>query len=143
MPAVYEKLGIKFQYPENWKLDEGEALEGEQSVSVYSPGGAFWSVMLHPHSQAPQELVDTALETMQQVYDELDAEVVEETIGEVELVGCDMNFYCLDLTNTAAVRSGRTPLATLLIFWQADDRELAEVEAVFKAITLSLLGNAD
>jgi hypothetical protein len=141
MPATYEKLGIKFQYPENWALDEGEAMEGEKSVSVYSPGGAFWSVMIHPRWQTPEELVDAALRTMKQVYDELDAEVVEETIGQVELVGCDMNFYCLDLTNTAAVRSGRKDDATLVIFWQSDDRELADVEAVFRAITLSLLGN--
>jgi hypothetical protein len=139
VPASYHKLGINFQYPENWTLDEGEALEGARSVSVYSPGGAFWSVMVHPRSQAPQELVDTALATMKEVYDELDAEAVEETIGEVELVGCDINFYCLDLTNTAAVRSGRTPHATLVILWQADDRELNEVEAVFQAITRSLL----
>jgi hypothetical protein len=141
MPATYEKLGIRFQYPDNWTLDEGEALEGEKSVSVYSPGGAFWSVMIHPPLQAPEDLVDAALRTMKEVYDELDAESVEETIGEMELVGCDMNFYCLDLTNTAAVRSGRTDEATLVIFWQADDRELAEVESVFRAITLSLLGN--
>jgi len=141
MPATYEKLGIKFQYPDNWTLDEGEALEGEKSVSVYSPGGAFWSVMIHPRSQAPEELVDAALKTMQQDYDELDAEAVEETVGQIDLVGCDMNFYYLDLTNTAAVRSGRKDEATLVIFWQADDRELAEVEAVFRAITLSLLEN--
>jgi hypothetical protein len=139
MPATYEKLGIKFHYPENWSLDEGEALEGEKSVSVYSPGGAFWSVMIHPPWQAPEELVDAALQTMKQVYDELDEETVKESIGKVDLVGCDMNFYCLDLTNTAAVRSGRTEGATLVIFWQADDRELPEVEAVFHAITQSLL----
>ena len=141
MPATYQKLGIRFQYPDNWSLDEGEALEGEKSVSVYSPGGAFWSVMIHPRWQAPEDLVEAALRTMREVYDELDAEAVEETVGETELVGCDMNFYCLDLTNTAAVRSGRIGESTLVIFWQADDRELAEVEAVFRAITLSLLGN--
>lgn len=141
MPAIYQKLGIRFQYPDNWSLDEGEALEGEKSVSVYSPGGAFWSVMIHPRWQAPEDLVEAALRTMREVYDELDAEAVEETVGETELVGCDMNFYCLDLTNTAAVRSGRIGESTLVIFWQADDRELGEVEAVFRAITLSLLGN--
>ena len=139
MPGKYQKLGIQFQYPETWKLDEGEALEGENSVSVYSPDGAFWSVMVHPPSQSPQELVDTSLATMRQIYDDLDAEAVEETIGGAELVGYDLNFYCLDLTNTAVVRCCRTPAGTLLIFWQADDRELAAVEAVFRAMTLSLL----
>jgi hypothetical protein len=141
MPATYEKLGIRFQFPDNWTLDEGEALEGEKSISVYSPGGAFWSVMIHPKWQAPRELVDAALKTMREVYDELDAEAVEETVGQTDLVGYDMNFYCLDLTNTAAVRSGRTDESTLVIFWQADDRELADVEAIFRAITLSLLGS--
>lgn len=139
MPATYQKLGLTFQYPDTWALDEGEALEGEKSVSVYSPGGAFWSVSVHPTSQGPQELVDTALNAMKQVYDELDAEAVEETVSETELIGCDINFYCLDLTNTAVVRSCRRDKNTLLIFWQADDRELAEVESVFRAITQSLL----
>ncbi len=139
MPAIYQKLGLNFQYPDTWTLDEGEALEGERSVSVYSPGGAFWSVMVHPPAQAPQDLVDTVLAAMKQEYDDLDAEAVEETVAEVELVGCDINFYCLDLTNTAVVRSCRTADSTLLILWQADDRELKEVEAVFRAITLSLL----
>ena len=37
MPAVYEKMGIRFMYPDNWTLDEEEALHGNQSVSVYSP----------------------------------------------------------------------------------------------------------
>lgn len=139
MPAYYDKLGIKFQYPENWTLDEGEALEGKQSVSVYSPSGAFWSVMVHPPSQAPEDLVDAALRTMKQEYDELDAEAVEEAIGDLEWIGCDINFYCLDLTNTAVVRSARTPRATVLVLWQATDVELEEVQAVFQAITSSLL----
>ena len=27
MPAVFDKLGIRFLYPENWTLDEQEAFE--------------------------------------------------------------------------------------------------------------------
>lgn len=138
MTAYYDKLGIQFQYPESWALDEVEALEGEQSVSVYSPSGAFWSVMVHPPTQAPEELVDAALRTMKQEYSDLDAEAVEEAIGELEWIGCDINFYCLDLTNTAVVRSARTERSTVLIFWQATDRELEEVVAVFQAMTRSL-----
>lgn len=138
MTAFYDKLGIKFQYPENWTLDEGEALEGEQSVSVYSPHGAFWSVMVHPPTQAPEELVEAALHAMKQEFDDLDSEAVEESIGEMEWVGCDINFYCLDLTNTAVLRGARTPRSTVLVLWQATDRELEEVEAVFNAMTRSL-----
>ena len=48
MAAIFDKLGIRFLYPENWKLDESEALEGNQVVTVYSPGESFWSIMIHP-----------------------------------------------------------------------------------------------
>jgi len=139
MAAIFDKLGIRFAYPENWTLDESEALAGNQVVTVNSPGGSFWSVMIHPPAVAPEKLVATALKAMRQQYDELDAEAVEETIAGHELVGYDMNFYCLDLTNTAQVRSYRTPDAAYVIFCQADDREFAEIEEVFRAITFSML----
>lgn len=139
MPARYEKLGICFEYPENWTLDEKEALEGQESVTVYSPGGGFWSITLHPPDVNPQELVDAALVAMRQVYQDLDAEPVIEQVGPLEMVGCDMNFYCLDLTNTAMVRGFSTPLATLLVFFEAEDREFEQIEPVFRAMTRSLL----
>jgi hypothetical protein len=50
-----------------------------------------------------------------------------------------MNFYCLDLTNTALVRGFRTADATCIILYQAEDREFATVEPVLRAMTTSLL----
>jgi hypothetical protein len=138
MPARYAKLGIQFQYPENWTLDESDAIQGDYSVSVFSPGGAFWSIIKHPRSTSPRQLVEAALQAMRQEYDELDADPVDETCGTQTLVGCDINFYCLDLTNTAMLRAFRTTQASYLILCQADDCEFQEVEAVFRAITRSL-----
>lgn len=139
MPAVYEKLGIRFQYPENWTLDEVEALEGNNSVTLYSPAGGFWSIMIHPQGTPPAELVEAALAAMRQQYDDLDADPVAETVEGRDLVGYDMNFFCLDLTNTALVRSFSTERATYVVLYQADDLEFADIELVFRAITLSLL----
>lgn len=139
MPQVYKKLGIHFQYPDNWTLDEQEALEGNHSVSVYSPGGAFWSVALHPLSANLPELLSSAVDAMREVYPQLDAEAVEEEIAGQELSGYDMNFYCLDLTNTASVRGKRTDNANLIVFCQAEDREFNQIEPIFRAMTTSLL----
>lgn len=139
MPAVYEKLGIRFQYPENWSLDEKDALDGENAVAVYSPGGSFWSVVIYDASLPPEELVEAALTAMRQEYDNLDAEQVREAVAGQKLVGYDLNFYCLDLTNTALIRGIRRGDATYLIYSQADDREFADLEQVFRAITASLL----
>ncbi len=139
MAAIFDKLGVRFLYPENWQLDESEAMDGNQVVTVYSPGGSFWSLMIHPAGASPAKLAATALKAMRQQYDELDAEEINEEVAGRDLVGYDMNFYCLDLTNTAQVRSYATDEAAYVIFYQADDREFAEIEPVFRAITISLL----
>lgn len=139
MPSVYEKLGIRFQFPDNWTLDEKDALQGDNSVTVYSPGGAFWSVAIHSSAVRPKEMCAAALKAMRETYEQLDAEQVEETVGGRDLFGYDLNFFCLDLTNSALIRAVTTERGNLLILCQADDREFAEVEPVFRAMMHSLL----
>ncbi len=144
MPHTYNHLGVRFQYPDNWRLDnsEGEAeseLGDTHTVSVSSPGGAFWTLVQYPPSLDPAESVNTSLNAMRDVYPDLDAEIVDEEIVGHRLRGYDLNFICLDLTNTALIRGFRTATASFLIFCQADDRELELVSRVFKAITTSLL----
>ena len=87
----------------------------------------------------PGELVTAAMEEMKKEYDNLDAEVATEQFAEQETIGYDLNFYCLDLTNTAHIRSCRTENATYLVFYQAEDREFEKVGPVFKAMVTSLL----
>ncbi|MBN8627659.1 MAG: hypothetical protein J0M17_19450 [Planctomycetes bacterium] len=141
MPATFNKLGLQFVYPDNWSVDETEALEGAASVTVYSPGGSFWSVSLHPRETPPQELVRSAVKALKQTYDELDAEDVTQDLAGKHLIGSDVNFYCLDLTNTAQVRAFAAPNYNVVILCQADDREFAEIEQVFQAMTFSLLSH--
>ena len=141
MPAIFDKLGMRFQYPENWKVETDAPASGNQTVSVYSPDGAFWTVMSYRPDADPMELARTALVAMQNEYDELDSEEVSEEIGDVELVGFDLNFYCLDLTNTAWIRAGSNEAKTFLVICQAEDREFEEVLPVFQAMTASLLAN--
>ncbi len=49
-----------------------------------------------------------------------------------ELVGYDLAFYCLDLTNTAHVRSLRVAHTTYTIYCQAEDREYEQLKKVFR-----------
>ena len=139
MVAQFKGLGIHFLYPDNWTLDQSQATRDQRTVTVQGPGGGFWSVALHPASVEPQELLDTALKAMRQVYDSLDCEAQTEQLEGHELVGCEMNFYCLDLTSTAWFRTLRRPNATILIHCQAEDRELEQLAPVFAAMTRSLL----
>ncbi len=141
MPAKYEKLGIAFQYPENWTLDEEDAISGRGSVTVYSPGGGFWTVALHPESADPSKLAQAAVDAMKGEYEGLEVEEAREDLAGHELSGFDLNFFYLDLTNTARIRSFRGDNGTYTIFWQAEDRELANIQRVFEAMTISLLAN--
>lgn len=140
MPARFDSPGISFQYPDNWTLDEEDALAGSRAVTVYSPGGAFWSVSVHPGSVDPIELAKAALKAMKQEYRELDAEEAREVVAGRELVGFDLNFYYLDLTNTARIRCLKLDPDCYAFFCQAEDREFEEIQLVFHAMTVSLLG---
>ncbi len=141
MPSVYDKLNIRFQYPENWTLEADDVSSGKQAVSVYSPGGAFWTVVTHQVDTNAAEIAETALQAMRDEYDELDSEETREEILGVEIIGYDLNFYCLDLTNTAWIRVGCSSKAMYLIICQADDREFAKMAPVFQAMITSLLSN--
>ena len=142
MPAIFKKLGISFSYPENWELDEADALEGARSVTVNSPGGgAFWTVSVHSRITDPAKLAKAAVKALREEYDSLEAQPIRENVAGWELLGYDFNFYCFDLTSTAAVRSVRTKWATYTVYYQAEDRELAEIEDVLQAMTLSVLAS--
>jgi hypothetical protein len=139
MPALFNRLGISFQYPENWTLDDSDAILGRRSVTVFSPGGAFWSVTMQTEQADPEKLSEAVVDSMKQEYGGLEADAVEETIADHTLHGYDLAFICLDLTNTAQVRSCRVAHTTYTIYCQAEDREYRIVQRVFEAMTLTLL----
>jgi hypothetical protein len=141
MPATFNGLGIQFQYPDNWKLDDSDAMLGRKSITVYSPGGAFWTVAVHSGTADPGKMVEAIVKTMQKVYEGLETEEVCETIAGHDLMGFDLSFFCLDLTNTAQVRGIQLGNTTYTIFCQADDAEFKTLKLVFLAISTSLLNH--
>jgi hypothetical protein len=137
MPAIFDHLGVQFQYPEGWALEAGDEADGEE-VTVFSPGGAFWSLTIHDDGE-PTELMDVVVQAMREQYDELDSEAIEDSIAGQELSGFDLNFYCLDLTNTAQIRAFQRGAKTYLMIWQAEDREFDAIAPIFRAIATSLI----
>jgi hypothetical protein len=141
MPNTYDKMGVRFLYPDNWTLDQGEAVAGSASVSVYSPEGSFWSIVLDGPSVDPADLSLAALTALKTEYEGCDAAPVSETLAGQEVHGYEVNFFCLDLTSTAVIQSFRLRQATCLMICQAEDRDIARHEPVFRAMTTSLLVN--
>lgn len=142
MPAHFKQYGISFQYPENWTLDEEEMEdlpEEHRAITVYSPGGAFWTVTVHPQNADPKKLAAAAVKAMKEEYEGVEVEDASDTYLNRDLIGYDFNFIYLDLTNTAKIRGLKSPDATYTIFCQAEDREFEAIHKVFEAMTVSLL----
>lgn len=139
MPAEYNNRGIRFQYPENWRVEEDDLWAGHHSVTVYSPEGAFWSVSIHDRDTDPQKLAEAAIAAMQQEYDGVEVASAPLTVGERKLLGYEMNFFLLDLICTAQVHSVRTEQGTYVFFAQGWDREFEKYAQVFLAMTTSCL----
>jgi hypothetical protein len=138
MPAHFHRSNLNFLYPENWTLDEDDA-SGDLSVTIYSPGGGFWSVAVHHGSIGPLNLANTALEAMKKEYNDLEVQQVDETIADRKLTGYDLNFFLFDFTNTAQIRSLKCNNAIYVILCQAEDSEFEQIHRVFQAITISML----
>jgi hypothetical protein len=80
---------------------------------------------------------------MRAEYRDLEQESSYQLVAGKKVHGYDLAFYCLDLTNSAFVRSFRTPVATYVLFYQAEDRDFRQLEQVFAAITKSFFDSLD
>jgi hypothetical protein len=139
----FDRFGLSFDYPDNWSVDTDDAADRYATVTVYAPEGAFWSVSGHAPGGDPRELAAAVVGQMKREYQELDSEPVTDTIEGRALPGFDLNFYCLDLTNTAQIRTLSTPFAVYLLICQAEDREWESVSQVFAAMTTSFVNQVD
>lgn len=139
MSSVYENQGLRFQYPENWTIEESRDEDGALQLTVSSPNTAFWSLSVYPERRDVRLLLEEVLQAMQAEYPELEHEAADHWIEKTPLAGYDLNFYYLDLTNTAIVRVFQIKDSTCLLLAQAEDHELEVAEPVFQAMMSSLL----
>ena len=139
MPAIYENLGIRFLYPENWSIVDEERDGWPRSVTVQSPETSFWTLLVYPPRQAIGPIIDHVIESIRETYEELEVLEAKETIGDIATSGVDICFFYLDLLVEAKIRVLSTPSATLLWHCQAESREFDKMEPVFQAIAVSLL----
>ena len=148
MSKRYDNSGLRFLYPENWTISDETQGERLRSVSLQTPTGGFWIAQIHAESD-PHQITLQVLKTMREEYEQVEAEPVVESLAGRDLVGFDMQFCCLDLLVGASVRSvplgskGSNGKLTLLVMYQAEDREYDRLKPVFEAMLMNLLENLD
>ena len=137
MALLFDEHGIRFRYPENWRL-EREENEAGWTVSLQSPGTAFLVLSVNEEMPEVETMAQTALEALREEYPDLEADECVDSVGGQPALGHDIRFFSLDLTNTCWVRSFASAAGTVLLMWQINDLELDENEAVLRAICASV-----
>jgi hypothetical protein len=137
MAARFDDGGIRFQYPENWRLEREENDTG-WTISLQSPGTAFMMVCLREDLPTPDQVAEAALDALREDYPELEADDCVDNLAGQPAIGHDIRFISLDLTNTCWTRSFYSSEGTVLVLCQANDLELEEHEPVLRAICKSL-----
>lgn len=137
MPQMYDDHGIRFQFPDEWELNE-DLNDNELSISINSPGTSFWSLTVDFENRSPEMLVKSAIDAFRQAYQDVDSYTVESKICGRPTVARDLDFLWLELTNSAFLRAFRTERFSALVLYQETDHELEESLPILELITHSL-----
>ncbi len=118
---TYDNHGVRFDYPASWEVEVTE--DGEVvSVAVSIPDGLGF-VVITTDTACPDPALASAeaLEALREEYPNLDSNQVMEVINGQTTIGHDVEFFTLDMTNSAKIRCFRTPRRTVLCFGQWSD----------------------
>ncbi len=135
--AQFHDRGIRFQYPDNWRLEREESEEG-WTVSLQSPGTAFMMICVREDMPAAEDMAESVLDAFRQEYKAVEVDELTGSIAGQPAVGHEIHFLSFDLTNTCWTRCFNCEAGTVLVLCQANDMELDDEAPVMHAICASL-----
>lgn len=141
MTAHYQTDGLSFEYPADWELSTEQLADG-LSIMVSGVGTTFCSLLLMPERPAVATVLKNAMSAYHESYDEIDSEPVECRIADRPAKGHDVDFYCLELLNSAWIRAFRTGRYTVFMMFQSGFDE-PDARSIFDAICASVDCNAE
>lgn len=142
MPTAFAQDGISFQFPENWQVDRQETDSG-WTVALQSPQTAFFLVSFDGDMPETEQMAQSALDALREEYTEVEADPRVESVAGQPAIGFDIRFISFDLTNSGWARSFYSAAGTILLYWQANDLELEDIEPVLRAISASVTVEED
>ena len=87
MPAVYQHLGVRFLYPENWSVQDEEPDDWPRTVTLQSQHTSFWSLYVYPPGHEARAAVTEVIDSIRELYEDLEVLPAKETtvfLGEFE-----------------------------------------------------------
>lgn len=129
---------VSFRYPADWEVsaeDDG----GAWTVSLQSPGTAFFVVSLRPEMDDAGQLAEETLAALRAEYKELDAEAVVVSLGGWPSLGHDVDFLTVDTPTLCLTRCVNTTAGPVLFLAQVSELDRATAEPVLRAILDSVV----
>ena len=133
----YSQHGIQFAYPDIWELHE-ESEGDDITISLAPCATSFWTIRIMPECPPPPHVVESCITAFKEEYDEAEISESKVVISDMPAYARELEFVCLELTNSVGLASVRTSDFTLLIWWQGTDHELEEFCPVFDYLTRSI-----
>lgn len=129
--------GVRFEYPDIWEVAVDET-EGDVIVTVTVTETCFWLLRILRSCPTPPEVIESCLTGFREEYDEVEETTPDTSLCDLPAAAADVSFVCMDLLNSAALRSVRSLNHTLLVWWQSSQSELEEAQAIFDHMTASV-----
>lgn len=143
---VSEGDAVRFAYPKNWFVQEAPWTSDSKAITVNNPDGYFWMISIFPAGTDPDAAAKEVLHSMRREYSQLEDTPTHRIIADHFLTGYEMNFFYLDLVNTAIVLSLETEERSYVIYWQYCDilavtDDEYDFEDIAEAMTYTFLKN--
>ncbi len=128
-----ELRGIVIRYPGFWSVerqDDGERL----SITLQSSGTTFWMLTIVPGPIDYETLLDTAIESYEDEYDDVDAyDRIDDE--EADWIHQELELQCHDLVTKVVLNVMPLEVCSLFVLYQGLDSELDDLRPLLDAIT--------
>ena len=138
MPAQFDSFGVRFLYPDNWKVVDRAEDEGDRGATLDLPSGGFVTIE-RTNVDRVEELIDGIVNTIAADYEDVEREEVTLQVLPENTPVTDLRFYYLDLlivSRLVVLNSigDEEDANALVIQIQAESRDFDKNEPVFAAI---------
>lgn len=133
----YSKHGLSFSYPDIWELHE-ESEGTDITISLAPCATSFWTLRIMHECPPPPQVVESCVAAFKEEYDEAEESESKVIVSGMPAYSREIEFVCLELTNSVGLASVRTSDFTILVWWQGTDQELKEFRPIFDHMTRSI-----
>lgn len=139
---AYSGNGVQFRYPPGWTVEEETGPE-QTTITVQSPGTAYWTLSLFAERPDPEQIVSSVMTAYEELYEDLDVYESDVQFLGAPALARDLDFVCLDLVSSVSLIVFQSLNHTVLVLFQGEDRELKKTRPLLELMTQTLLCDLD